>query len=184
MTDQFATKTIPVSSRVSFDLDSQKSIYQGLEQTIEGVQARKDLFLTLTSKLDKFFAIHKASYSVYASEKNFMRVPVVYQEGEVRTGLVISIAGDKSLMRRVLERGKVYVEDFPKQIAGNIVERKLLLLDDTSSLAVVPLIHDGVEYGTLNLASAAPFAFSIFTSHLFDYLFEMVAEKFAALNGE
>jgi hypothetical protein len=184
MTDQLVTKTIHVSSRVSFDLESQKSIYQGLERIIESVESRKNLFLTLTSKLDKFFAIHKASYSVYASEKNFMRVPVVYQDGEVRTGLVISIAGDKSLMRRALEHGGIYVEDFPKQIVGNIVERKLLLMDDTSSLTVVPLIHGGIEYGTLNFASAAPFAFSIFTSHLFDYLFEMVAEKFAALNGE
>lgn len=184
MTDQLATKAIHISSRVSFDLDSQRSIYQGLERTIESVEDRRSLFLTLTSKLDKFFAIHKASYSVYAQEKNFMRVPVVCQDGEVRTGLVISIAADKSLMHRVLEHGEIYAEDFPKQIAGNIVERKLLLMDDTSSLAVIPLVHGGVGYGTLNFASAAPFAFSIFTSHLFDYLFEMVAEKFAALNRE
>jgi len=184
MTDRIETTVNPVSSRVSFDVDSQKSIYQSLERTLDSVESQKNLFLNLTSRLDKFFAIHKASYSVYSPEKNYMRVPLVYQQGETRTGVVISIAGDKSLMRTVLENGEIYVEDFPRQIAGNIVERKLLLLEETSSMAIVPLIDKGVPYGTLNFASAAPFAFSIFSSQLFDYLFSVVAEKFGRFNRE
>ncbi len=94
---------------------------------------------------------------------------------------MISIAGEKSLMRNVLNNGSIYVEDFPKQAVGNIVERKLLLLDQTSSLAIAPLCHNGVQLGTMNFASPAPFAFSVFSSHLFDYLFAKVAQRFAAL---
>ena len=101
--------------------------------------------------------------------------------GEVKSGVVISIAGEKSLMRNVLNNGSIYVEDFPKQAVGNIVERKLLLLDQTSSLAIAPLCHNGVQLGTMNFASSAPFAFSVFSSHLFDYLFAKVAQRFSAL---
>jgi hypothetical protein len=135
----------------------------------------------LTDKLDKFFAIHKGSFSIHDPSKNYMRVPIVLQEGEVKSGVVISIAGEKSLMRNVLNNGSIYVEDFPKQAVGNIVERKLLLLDKTSSLAIAPLCHNGVQLGTMNFASPAPFAFSVFSSHLFDYLFAKAAHRFAVL---
>ena len=169
--------------QVSFGVASQKAIYKSLERTVTLARNRRELFLNLTSKLDKFFAIHKGSYSTFDPEKSLMRVPLVLQENEVKSGIVISIAGEKSLMRNVLKNVGIYVEDFPRQIVGNIIERKLLLLDKTNSLAIVPLTHEGIQLGTLNYASSAPFAFSVFSSHLFDYLFLKVAKKFAALKS-
>jgi len=165
----------------SFEAASQRAIYHSLRRTIVSAKNRRDLFLHLTDKLDKFFAIHKGSFSIHDRAKDYMRVPIILQEGEVKSGVVISVAGEKSLMRSVLDNRGVYVEDFPKQAVGNIVERKILLLDYTSSLAIVPLCYNGEQLGTLNFASPAPFAFSIFSSHLFDYLFKKVAEKFASL---
>jgi hypothetical protein len=170
------------NSRRSFSEDSQRDIYRSLKKTVLSVGNRREMFLQLTSKLDKFFAIHKGSFSVFDAVKNYMRVPIVFQHGEAKAGLVISIAGDKSIMRSVLQNGTIHVEDFPKQVVGNIVERKLLLLDETNSLAIVPLCHNGEPLGTLNLASPAPFAFSIFSSHLFDYLFTKISQRFAALD--
>jgi hypothetical protein len=164
-----------------FEVASQRSIYRSLEKMIVAVKSRRDLFLHLTDKLDKFFAIHKASFSIHDPSKDFMRVPIVLQRGVMKSGVVISIAGEKSLMRNVLSDGSIYVEDFPKQAVGNIVERKLLLLDETSSLAIAPLCCNGVQLGTINFASPAPFAFSVFSSHLFDYLFSKVAQRFANL---
>jgi hypothetical protein len=169
------------AARHSFEAASQRAIYRSLEKTIVAVKSRRDLFLHLTDKLDKFFAIHKGSFSIHDPLKDYMRVPIVLQEGEVKSGVVISIAGEKSLMRNVLNNGNIYVEDFPKQAVGNIVERKLLLLDQTSSLAIAPLCHNGVQLGTMNFASPAPFAFSVFSSHLFDYLFAKAAQRFATL---
>ena len=168
---------------VIFDLDSQRVIYRSLESSICSLRTRKDVFVRLTKKLDKFFAIHKASYSLNDPEKDRMRVPVVCQGGDVHSGVVISVAGNKSLMRKVLEDGRIYLEDFPEQVVGNIIERKLLLLSDTSSLAIVPMRVDGRVLGTMNVASPAPFAFSIFSSHLFDYLFAMVSRRFAELHS-
>gem|GEM_PF-2564518 len=169
------------AARQIFEVASQRSIYRSLEKTILAVKSRRDLFLHLTDKLDKFFAIHKASFSIHDPSKDFMRVPIVLQDGVMKSGVVISIAGEKSLMRNVLNNGSIYVEDFPKQAVGNIVERKLLLLDKTSSLAIAPLRCSGVQLGTINFASPAPFAFSVFSSHLFDYLFSKVAQRFADL---
>jgi hypothetical protein len=171
------------SPKRSFGAASQRAIYRSLRKTILSVESRRDLFLHLTSKLDKFFAIHKGSFSVYDGEKDYMRVPIVLQNGELKSGLIISVAGKKSLMRSVLQHGTIHVEDFPRQVVGNIVERKLLLLDKTNSLAIIPLRYDGVDLGTLNFASPAPFAFSIFSSHLFDYLFTRVAERFGTLRS-
>jgi hypothetical protein len=165
----------------SFEVASQRAIYRSLERTIVSVKNHRSLFLHLTNKLDKFFAIHKGSFSIFDPVKNCMRVPVVLQQGDAKSGVVICVPGEKSLMRSVLESGRIYVEDFPKQVVGNIVERKLLLLDETNSLAIVPMSYDGTKLGTLNFASAAPFAFSIFSSHLFDYLFARVAQRFSAL---
>ncbi len=168
---------------VVFDVKSQKAIYRSLESSISSLETRQDIFLGLTKKLDKFFAIHKASYSLNDTEKDRMRVPVIYQGNDVHSGVVISIPGNKSLMRSVLEGGNIYIEDFPNHVAGNIVERKLLLLSDTSSLAIIPLQSEGRMLGTFNFASPAPFAFSIFSSHLFDYLFKRVSERFAGLHS-
>lgn len=171
------------SAESNFDLASQKAIYESLERTIESVDNRQDLFVRLTTKLDKFFAIHKASFAGFDKDKDLMRVPIVLQEGEIRSGLILSFAGEKSMMKNVLESGNIYIEDFPRQAVGNIVERKLLLLDRSNSLSIIPLCHNGIALGTLNFASPAPFAFSIFTSHLFDYLFMKVAERLALLKS-
>jgi hypothetical protein len=176
-------KTSRESSDVVFDLDSQKAIYGSLRRTIESISSRQDLFKSLIRKLDKFFAIHKASYSIFDGKKQMVRVPVVYQRGETRSGIVISLAANKSLMRKVLRGANVYTEDFPKLMEGDLVERRILLLEDTSSLAIVPLRIDSIEVGTLNLASPAPFAFSIISSRLLDYLFEMVSIRFAQLSS-
>jgi len=168
-------------SRVTFDVGSQRTVYKSFEKTVCGAKSRKDLFLQLTEKLDKFFCIHKASYSIFDPEKGFMRVPLVHQDGEPRSGIMININAGKSLMRSVLETGYIHVEDFPAQTMGNIVERKILLLDNTNSLAIIPLISGSERIGTLNFASPAPFAFSTFSSHLFDYLFEAAARQFASI---
>ena len=91
------------AARHSFDAASQRAIYRSFEKTITAVKSRRDLFLHLTDKLDKFFAIHKGSFSIHDPSKDYMRVPIVLQEGEVKSGVVISIAGEKSLMRNVLK---------------------------------------------------------------------------------
>ena len=168
---------------VVFDLDSQRAINRSLESSICSLRTRKDVFVHLTRKLDKFFSIHKASYSLNDPEKDRMRIPVVCQGGDVHSGVVISVDAKKSLMRKVLEDGRIYLEDLPEHVVGNIIERKLLLLSDTNSLAIVPMRVYGRLLGTMNFASPAPFAFSIFSSHLFDYLFAMVSQRFVELNS-
>jgi hypothetical protein len=170
-----------VTSPASFDLDAQMSVYCPLQKTVESSGSIKELFARLTGKLDKFFSIHRGSYSLYVPERQTMKVPVVWEDHEVKSGIVINVAASQSLMRNVLQNGTIFVEDFPSHFKGNIVEKKLLLADDSNSLSVIPLLHRSEQIGTLNYASAAPFAFSVFSSHLFDYLFKMVSERFHAL---
>ena len=159
----------------------QQAVCSSLEVTVSRAVSRNDMLVSLTNRLDKFFSIHKSSYSDYVPERAMMRVPVICDQDDVKSGVIIGVDADKSLMHNVLESGLLFVSDFPEHAVSNPVERKLLLNTDTKSLAIIPMIHEGNFIGTLNFASAASSAFSLFDLKLFDNFFNMASEHFSRL---
>lgn len=159
----------------------QQAVRSSLEVTVSQAVSHDDMLMSLTNRLDKFFSIHKSSYSMFLSDRKLMRVPVVCDQNDIKLGVIIGVDADKSLMHNVLEAGLVFVSDFPDHAVSNPVERKVLLNPDTKSLAIIPMIHENNLMGTLNFASAASSAFSLFDLKLFDNFFKVVSSHFHRL---
>lgn len=160
----------------------QRAISSSLEKTVMNADSRDELLIALSNRLDKFFSIHKSSYSVYVPNRAMMQVPVISIRDEVKSGVIIGVDADKSLMHNVLRSRQVLVSEFPDQAVSNPIERRLLLHDDTRSLAIIPMIADEELLGTLNYASGARSAFSLFDLRIFDDLFRIAAERFGRLD--
>lgn len=160
----------------------QKAVSLSLETTVKRADSRNELLIALSNRLDKFFSIHKSSYSVYVPSRAMMQVPVITIRDEVKSGVIIGVDADKSLMYNVLRSRQIFVSEFAGQVVNNPIERRLLLHDETRSLAIIPMIADDELLGTLNYASGARSAFSLFDLRIFDDLFRIAAERFGNLD--
>ena len=110
-----------------------------------------------------------------------MKISHIKVGKEYKNGVQINILASKTLMKRVLDDGNIYVRNFFQYIDGLELEKKILLDKSSKSLAIIPLIWEGEMVGTFNLTSRSYLAFSLLESHLFDYLFAKTAEKLIEL---
>lgn len=160
---------------------AQDSIFRSLRKVINSSFTCFELFLKLCAKLDKFFAINRASLALYDEQNDQMSITNIQVGKELKSGVQINIVAEKTLMKRVLDSDHIFILDFAEDVEALEIEKKILLDKESRSLAIIPLAFAGKKIGTLNITSASYYAFSILESHLFDYLFQKTAEKLAEL---
>jgi hypothetical protein len=178
--NRFSTPEIP-DPPLECEKHAQDSIFNSLKKVINTSFTRYELFMKLCSKLDKFFAINRASLSIYNKAEDVMKVAHILAGREYRSGVHLNLVASKTLMKSVLESSEIFTSDFPQGIDAPEIEKKILLDRDSKSIAIIPLIYEGELMGTFNMTSRSHFAFGILESHLFDYLFIKTAEKLAQL---
>lgn len=170
-----------LESSLNFAERAQASIFKSLKKVINSSYTRYELFMKLCSKLDKFFAINRASLAIYDEFDDLMKISHIKIDKDYKNGVQINILAPETLMKRVLDDGNIYVRNFFQYIDGLELEKKILLDDSSKSLAIIPLIWEGEKVGTFNLTSKSYLAFSLLESHLFDYLFAKTAQKLIEL---
>lgn len=170
-----------MESSLNFAERAQASIFKSLKKVINSSYTRYELFMKLCAKLDKFFAINRASLAMYDEPDDLMKISYIKVAKDYKNGVQINILASKTLMKRVLDDGNIYVRNFFQYIDGLELEKKILLDKSSKSLAIIPLIWKGEKIGTFNLTSKSYLAFSLLESHLFDYLFAKTAQKLIEL---
>lgn len=160
---------------------AQNSVFRSLRKVINSSYTRFELFLKLCAKLDKFFAINRASLALYDESQDQMSITHIQVGKDLKSGVQINIIAEETLMKRVLESDRIYILHFAEDIDTLEIEQKILIDKESRSLAIIPLSFAGKKIGTLNITSASYYAFSILESHLFDYLFQKTAEKLIEL---
>lgn len=168
-------------SEVGFTDRAQNAVFKSLKKVIKNSYTRNELFIKLTSRLDKFFSINRASLAFYEESQDLVSIPYMMANREYKSGVQINFVSANSIIKNVLSKRKIFVRDFPHLLAINELEKKILLDRESNCLAIVPLTCGDELVGTLNFASASYFAFSLLESHLLDYLFEKTAEKLLEL---
>jgi transcriptional regulator with GAF, ATPase, and Fis domain len=166
---------------IGFTDKAQNAVFKSLKKVIKNSYTRNELFIKLTSRLDKFFSINRASMAFYEESRDLVSIPYMMANREYKSGVQINFVATNSIITNVLLKRKIFVRDFPHFLAINELEKKILLDRESNCLAVVPLVCGEELVGTLNFASASYFAFSLLESHLLDYLFERTAEKLLEL---
>jgi len=116
----------------------------------------------LLVRLGRFYDIEKASLTFYDYRRNCLHVTHMFSKGALKSGLTLSIPDHHSLLYQVLMQGFPIVDNYPELVTRNIIEKKILLGPATRSVAVIPLLSDGLLGGILSLASEDDSAFSLY----------------------
>ena len=120
------------------------------------------LLKDLISCLNRYYTIEKASLALYCRENGNLRVTHMLTKGTFKSSLTLTIPNRHSLLYQVLMQGFPIVDNYPELITRNVIEKKILMGAATRSVAVIPLICNGVPEGLLSLASEDEAAFSLY----------------------
>jgi len=107
------------------------------------------LFKNLLARLNRFYTIEKASLALYDHDQDCLHVTHMLSKGGLKSGLTLTIPSRHSLLYQVLRQGYPIVDNYPELMSRNVIEKKILLGPVTRSVAVIPLIYDGVLGGLL-----------------------------------
>jgi len=154
-----------------------------LEESFQILQRFPDprqAFLELTRVLEHQFSIHKAMLAVREDRAARFIAVATWDKGRCRRNLSLRLPTDRTLFAAVIEHGQMFAENFAELFDGSVIERQLLLDDDTQSFMLRPLKHEGTVVGLLGFGSANPDAFLLFEEGLFDRVMERLAETIAA----
>jgi transcriptional regulator with GAF, ATPase, and Fis domain len=120
------------------------------------------LMRRLLAELDHYYPIEKASLALYDPVDDRLCISHLHHDGAFKTGLALALPDGRSLMYQILQQGFPVADNYPGHITAGVVEKKILLGDQTKSVLLVPLVHDGDRLGVLSLASPKESAFSIY----------------------
>lgn len=140
------------------------------------------LFNQLIGRLNRFFNIDKATLTFYDGAVKRLRVTHIYEKGLSRKGATLNFPVDNSLMYQVLTRGFPVADNYPEQITGNLIERKILLSKDARSVLIIPLQLGQMKLGLLSLTSPEEAAFGLYLEGVGEKVVgELTAELYTAL---
>lgn len=115
------------------------------------------LFSTVTKTLCRYLSIHRGLLAL-DSDKRLTCVSSFNRGDEFRQ-LSLPMPEQSSLLRKVAEHRFLYTDDYYGLFDGSSLERRLLIDEDTASIAVLPLMYEGICHGVVAYASSQPQAF-------------------------
>ncbi len=124
------------------------------------------LFKRLIARLGRKYAIKKASLTLYEPGSDGLRITHILKEGVCKSGLALGIPKHDSLLYEILRQGYPLVDNYPELASGNPIEKKIFLTPETVSVAVIPIIQNGLRIGVVSLASDQESAFSPYLNGL------------------
>lgn len=157
-------------------IQNDKAISQEVLQSIKAVLSKPGdiykLFFLFTKKLNKFFTISQSSLIVHSKQDGKLKVIAMKGEKGARKGLALTLPENNSLLYKVFADDHFYVQHHPENFDGNFIEEKILKIDTTQSLAILPISRNGTKSGLLCLCSPKLNAFASFENGLMDEILE------------
>jgi hypothetical protein len=132
-------------------------------RSIEAI-ARKNknihkLFFAVAKKLAKIFPISTAILVTHSKQDNQLRIVDVKKAGYSAENLALIVPNRNSFLYMAYVNQEACHDFVPDIFDGNFLERKLLIDENTKTLAILPLNNDGYRAGLLCLASDRTSAF-------------------------
>lgn len=115
------------------------------------------LFSTVTRTLCRYLSIHRGLLALDADKR--LTCVSSFNRGDEFRQLSLPMPEQSSLLKKVAEHRFLYTDDYFGFFDGSSIERRLLIDEDTASIAVLPLMHEGLCLGVVAYASSQPQAF-------------------------
>lgn len=153
-----------------------KNEIRNLNQILDESAGPAEMFFEIADFISRQLFINKSV--LVLKEKNSSLCAVsTWKEGLRQDGLSLNLPRRHSLFEKVLEDGRPYLESFCGTFSGNFFERKLLLDDDSSSFALVPLKSEGNVVGLVGFSSHQPTSFTLMEEMIPPEILNCFADK-------
>ncbi|MBU0984684.1 MAG: hypothetical protein KKA42_12480 [candidate division Zixibacteria bacterium] len=139
----------------------------------------REVFLEFTNQLRADFDISRAMLVIREENEARFVALASWNRGKFRRNLSLRMPTVSSLFQRVAEDGQMYMESFTEFFNGNLIERNLLLDDDTKSFLLKPIKHDATVVGLVGFSSDDPNAFVTMEDGWLDPILRQFAELIA-----
>jgi GAF domain-containing protein len=139
----------------------------------------REIFTRFTEHLERVYAIDRGFLAVREGDHAQFTAVASWQQGRERRNLTLQLPSQGSLLQKVAEDGQVFAETFAELYDGNMIERRLLMDDETQSFMLRPLKHEGRVVAMLAYSSNDSDAFAAFNEQLLDPVFNQLAEAIA-----
>jgi hypothetical protein len=141
------------------------------------------MFSEFTRLLEAEFEIRKGFLAIREGDETRFMAVATFIKGRTRKNLSLRVPSMPSLFEQVSESGEIYSDSFAELFDGNLIERRLLIDDDTVSFMLRPLKHDGKLVGLIGYSSDVPNAFVVFEEGLLNPAFDHLAEQMAIMEA-
>jgi len=121
-----------------------------------------DLFGNLIHRLNSKYQINRGVLLLHLVEGEPLTVISLWENGELRDGLLIKLTAKSSLFEQVMAHNQVYIEDFSASFSGSFFEKKLFLDEESKTFVLQPLRFQNNIFGLIGFSSATPMAFTVF----------------------
>jgi GAF domain-containing protein len=161
-----------------------KRLVDSLERTLVKNTDPRIIFAEFTRALQREYDIKKGFLALKEGSRTRLLAVATWNRGQARKNLSLRLPSSSSLFDKVTEDGRIYTESFAELFDGNMIERRLLIDDDTQSFMLRPLIFDGHVVALLGYSSDSPHAFVTFEEGQLDPLIDRLAEAIARFQLE
>jgi len=158
---------------------SLNKLTQHLREVLAECSDPPTIFLRFTRELQRVYDITKGFLAIRDGDMTRFLAVATFSNGTVRKNLSLKLPSAPSLFEKVADDGRLYTENFAELCDGNLIERRLLLDDDTRAFMLRPLKSDSRVIGLLGYSSDNPDAFVTFEEGLID----PVLDEFGRLLG-
>lgn len=146
-----------------------------LQTLLDGIADPRDAFVEVGRALEETFGIHRGLLAVREGRAARFLAVATWQNGRERRNLSLRLPLENTLFAAVIDQGQIYTQSFAALYDGSVLERRLLIDDDTQSFMLRPLKHDGEVIALLGFSSRHADAFVLFEEGVFDSVFKRLA---------
>ena len=150
-----------------------------LEDALQKLSDPRDIFRQFVSILEDDFDICKGMLAVKEGQEARFLAVATWNNGRIRKNLSLRLPSIDSLFARVIEHGQMYAQNFAELYDGSVIEKQLLINEDTRSFMLRPLKYEASVIGLLGFSSYNPDAFLLFEEGVFDNVMDRLAVRLA-----
>ncbi len=152
-------------------------LLEHLDSVLQTQESPQKIFSELTNILQRKYDIRKGMLALRHGDQTQFLAVATWNRGKSKKNLSLRLPTRASLFEKVAEHGQIYSETFAELFDGNLIEKHLLLDDETQSFVLRPLKHEAQVVALLGYSSDNPNAFVTFEEGFPDPFIE----RFAAL---
>lgn len=152
-----------------------QDVLRYLQKQLQHSGDPRDCFVNLARALEETFDVSKGLLVLREQSRARFHAVATVSNGRIRRNLSLLLPLSNTLFSAVIAQGQIYTENFTALYDGSLIERQLLIGDDTRSFVLRPLKQDGEVVGLVGFSSSRDDAFVLFEEGLFDPVFDLLA---------